>query len=68
MSWEAEAAFSPGLIVSFGRLYPLGRTVGSRQCKKRRCEVCANVAETETFSRTVTGETFQINHKLSCDD
>ena len=50
------------------KLYLLERTVRSRQCKKRRCEVCTNVTEAYTFSCTVTGETFQINHKLNCDD
>ena len=50
------------------KLYPLERFVGSRQCKKRRCEVCTNVTKTGAFSSTVTGEAFQINHKLNCDD
>ena len=77
---EAKALLSPGTTVSFRRarrissylvrakLYPLERCVGSRQYKKRRCEVCTNVTETDTFSSTVTGETFQINHELNCDD
>ena len=80
MSREAKAVFSPGPLISFrsacrissnlmrAKLYPLERFVGSRQCKKRRCEVCTNVKETDTFSSTVTGETFQINHELNCDD
>ena len=50
------------------KLYPLERSVGSRQCKKRRCEVCTNVTERDTFSSTVTGSTLQINHELNCDD
>ena len=50
------------------KLYPLKRFVGLRQCKKRRCEVCTNVTETDIFSGTVTGKTFQINHELNCDD
>ena len=50
------------------KLYPLERFVGSRKCKKSRCEVCTIVPETGTFSSTVTGETFQINHELNCDD
>ena len=52
MSREAKAAFSPGPIVSFrsarrissylvkGKLYPLEKFVGLRQCRKRRSEVC----------------------------
>ena len=49
------------------KLYPFERFVGSMQSKKCRCEVCT-VAETDAFSSTVTGETFQINHELDCDD
>ena len=77
---EAKAVFSPGPMVLFrktrtissylvrAKLYPLERFAGSRQCKKRRCEVCTNVTETDTFSSTVTGETFHINHELNGDD
>ena len=80
MSRESKAVFSLGPMVSFrsarrissnlvrAKLYPLERFVGSRQCKKRRCEVCTNVTETDTFSSTITRETFQINHELNCDD
>ena len=35
---------------------------------KKQCEACANVSKTDTFSTTVTGETFKINDKLNCDD
>ena len=49
------------------KLYPLGRTVDSKQRKKRRCKVCNNVTKTDTFSSTATDETFQINHKLNYD-
>ena len=31
-------------------------------------KVCTNAIETDTFSSTVTGKTFQINHELNCDD
>ena len=80
MSREAKAVFSPGPMVSFrsarrisnylvsNELYPLERFVGSRQCKKPRCEICINVTEADTFSSTATGETFQINHDFNCDD
>ena len=78
MSCETKAVFSPELMVSFrsarrfssylvrAKLYPLERFVGSRQCKKRRCKICTNVTEIDTFS--VTGETFQINHERNCND
>ena len=83
MNCEAKAVFSPKPMVSFrkarrissylvtyllGKSYPLERSVGSRQCKKRRCEVCTIVTETDTFSSTATGYSFQINHELNCDD
>ena len=79
MSREAEAVFSPRPMVSFRstrrissylvrtKSYLLERCVDSMQCKKRRCKVCINVTETDTFSSTVTGETFHINHVLNCD-
>ena len=79
MSREAEAVFSPRPMVSFRstrrissylvrtKSYLLERCVDSMQCKKRRCKVCINVTETDTFSSTVTAETFQINHVLNCD-
>ena len=50
------------------KLYPLERTVGSVQCKGKRCQTCHNVKETETFTSTTTGQTFKINHKLNCND
>ena len=74
MSREDKAVFSLEPMVSFrsahrissylvrAKLYPLERFVGLRQCKKRRCKICNNVTETDTFSSTVTGETFQVNH------
>lgn len=80
MSPEAEATFSPRPMVSFtsarklsrysvrAKLYPLERLVGLRQCKKRTCELCTNLTETDTFSSIATGETFQINCELNCDD
>ena len=80
MNREPKAVFLPEPMVSFrsarrissylvrAKLDPLERFVGSRQCKKRRCEVCTNVTETDTFSSTVTSETLQINQELNCDD
>ena len=71
ISREAKAVFSTGSMVSFRsalrissypmrtKLYPLERFVGSRQYKKSRCEVFKNVTETDTFSSTVPGDTFQ---------
>ena len=71
--------YSPAPMITFGsarklnsylaraKLYSLERTVGSVQCKEKRCQTCRNVKETETFSSTPTGKTFKTNHKLNCN-
>ena len=33
-----------------------------------RCLVCNNIEEADTFTGTVTGESFKINHHLCCND
>ena len=43
---------------------PIERIVVSKNCGSKRCEVCINVNETSTFTSTVTGKTFIINHKF----
>ena len=80
MNEEVRKTFSPGPMVSFqsarklssylvrAKLYSLERKVGSSKCGKRRCEVCNNVTDASTFSSTVTGDNFKINHSLNCDD
>ena len=80
MNVEAQQAFNPGPMVCYrsfrklssnlvrSKLYPVDRIVGSKGCGKERCEVCINVCETDTFSSTVTGETFKIDHNHNCDD
>ena len=32
------------------------------------CEVFLNIEERDTFTSTATGENFEINRKLNCDD
>ena len=80
MNAEVEQTFSSGSIVCYrssrklntylvrAKLCPIDRIVGSKGCRKKRCEVCINVCETDTFSSTDTGETFKTNHKFNCDD
>ena len=61
---------SSGKISSYivtAKLYPLERTVESSKCGKKRCEVCDVISEADTFSSTVTGESFKINHKFNCN-
>ena len=79
MNDEVKKVFSPKTI-SFrsarklssylveAKLYPIDRTVGSFKCTKRRCEVCENVNITDSFTSSVTQNTYKINHKLNCDD
>ena len=50
------------------KLYPLHRKIGSKKCAENRCEVCDYVTDTGTFTSTVIGESFKINHQLNCDD
>ena len=50
------------------KLYPLERRVGSFKCGGRRCQVCLNVTETETFTSTSTNQTYKINHEFNCNE
>ena len=80
MNAEIKQTFTPVPMVSYRssrklssylvrtKLYPTDRIVGSKGCGKKRCEVCVNVCEADTFTSRVTGETFKNNHKLNCDD
>ena len=80
MNEETKKVFSPRPMVSFrsprkissylvrAKLYPLDRVVGSTKYGKKRCEVCMNISETNSFTSNATGETYKINHKLTCDD
>ena len=79
MNEESMKEFSPQPMISFrsprkissylvkAKLYSLDRVVGSSKCGKKRCEICANVSETNTFTSNITGETDnKIIHKLTC--
>ena len=66
VSYRSSRKLSSYLVRA--KLYPIDRIVGSEGCGKKRCEVRVNVCETDTFTSTVTGETFKINHRLNCDD
>ena len=76
---EVKRVFTPKPMISFqsarkqssylvrAKLYPTERTVGSYNCGGKRSEVCINVNETSTFTSTVTGETYIINHRFDCN-
>ena len=77
---EVERVFTPGPMASFrsarkissylvqANLYPLERRVGSFKCGGRRCQVCLNVTETETFTSTSTNQTYKINHEFNYNE
>ena len=79
MNDETKKAFSPQPMVSVrgppkissylvrAKLYPLDGVVGSTKCGKKRCEVCMNISEMNTFTSNVTGKTYKINRKITCD-
>ena len=46
------------------KLCPLDRVVGSTKCGKKRCEVCVNVSETNSFTSNLTGETYKSQTEL----
>ena len=72
MNEELKHLFTPGPMVSFrssrkissylvrAKLYPVERSVGSFNCKRPRCQICTYVNETDSFTSTVTGETYKI--------
>ena len=80
MNDEVKKVFSPKTLISFrsarklssyivrAKLYPIERTVGSFKCTKKRCEVCEKIHITDSFTSSVTQNTYKINHKLNCDD
>ena len=77
MNEDVKNLFIPGPMISFRsarklssylvrvKLYPLHRKVGPRKCAKSLCDY---VSDTDTFTSTVSGESFEINHHLNCDD
>ena len=77
---EVKKVISPKPMISFrsarklssyllrAKLYPIERTVGSFKCTKKCCEVCENVNITDSFTSSVTQNTYKINHNLNCDD
>ena len=80
MNYEVKKVFTSKPMVSFkssrkissylvrAKLYPIERTVGSFKCGSKRCEVCKYITKTDTFTSSVTGETYKINHRLDCND
>ena len=73
---EQKHIFKPAPMVSFrnskkissylvrAKLYSVERPVGLLNCKRPRCQVCAYVNEADSFTSTVTRESYKINHKF----
>ena len=80
MDQEVKKTFTPQPMVSYrsthklssyivrAKLYPIERKVGSCKCKGKRCEVCKNVLETDTFTCSNDQTTYKINHKFGCNE
>ena len=80
MDKEVKRVFTPKPMTSFrsarklsnylvrAKLYPTERTVGSFKCGGKGCEFCINVNETSTFTSTVTGESYIVNHRFDCNE
>ena len=76
MNEELKHLFTPGPTVSFrssrkissylvrAKLYAVERSVGSFNCKRPCCQICTYVNETDSFTSTIAGETYKINHKF----
>ena len=77
---EVKKVFTSAPFVSFSsarnlkgflvrsKVYPLERRVDSEKCNRKRCLVCLNVAETDTFESFQTKKQYKINHNLNfCD-
>ena len=66
VSYRSERKLSSYLVRA--KLYSLERKRGSYKCSSLRWLVCNNIEETDTFTSTVTGESFKINLHFCCDD
>ena len=49
------------------KLYPLKTIVGSIKYGRKRCEVCKNINNSDSFDSSVTGKYYKTNHCFNCD-
>ena len=80
MEQEVKRTFTTQTMVSYrtarklssylvtAKLYPIERKAGSCKCNSKRCEVCKNVLETDTFTCNNDQTTYKINHKFDCKE
>ena len=77
MNDEVKKAFTSSSMVLFrgarklssylvrAKLYPLERLVGSFKCNGKRCKLCINVTESNTFTSSDDKKEYVINHVLT---
>ena len=77
---EMKKVFTPPTMVSFrisrklnsylfrAKLYHVERTVGSYKCKSKRCQVCNNITEADSFTCSNDQTSFKINHRFDCNE
>ena len=80
MDQEVKRTFTPETMVSYwsvrklssyllmAKLYPTERKVGSCKSKGKRCNVCKNVLENDTFTCSNDQITYKINHKFDWNE
>ena len=80
MDKEVKKVFTPPYMVSFcsaqklnsylvgAKLYLLERMVGSYKCKCKRCQVCNNIMEADSFTQSNDQTNLKINHRFDCNE
>ena len=80
MDKEVKEVFTPRPMVSFlsacklssyfirAKLYHLERTVGSYKCKGKRCRVCNNITEADSFTCSNDQTNSKINQMFHCNE
>ena len=63
---EVKKVFTPAPFVFFRSARNL-KSFG-KKCNRKRCLVCLNFAETDTFESFQTKKQYKINHNLNCND
>ena len=58
VSFKSSRKMSSYLVRA--KLYPIERTVGSFRFGSERYEVCKYITESDTFTSSVTGETYKL--------
>ena len=66
VSFQGIRKFNSYLVKA--KIFPLGHNIGSYGCGKKRCQVCLNVTETNSFTRTATTKTYKINYMCNCSE